>query len=217
MPTVRTPAGTRIYIQSAIAASQSVTAITKANPGVVSYAGNDPAPGNYVALSNIQGMTELEDALVRVGTVDTTGNTFQLEDQDTTAYGTFVSGAMQVVTLGTEIQVATGFSITGGEQQFAEYTYLWDKITRRFPTSKSGMTIELPMIWDPQDAGSVALLAASDASRKTGFKIVFADGLEMLFFGYLGSSGMPNANDINSVMQTNATIVTASRVRYAFP
>jgi len=217
MPTVRTPAGTRIFIQSAISTEQNVTAITKANPGVVSYDGTDPATGGYVALSNIQGMTELEDALCRVGTVDTTANTLQLEDQDTTNYGTFTAGKLQVVTLGTEIQVATGFSITGGEQQFAEYTYLWDKVTRRFPTTKTGMNIDLPMIWDPQDAGSVALLAASDASRKTGFKIVFPDGLEMLFFGYLGSSGMPNAQDINSVMETSATIVTASRVRYAFP
>ena len=37
------------------------------------------------------------------------------------------------------------------------------------------------------------------------------------FFGYLGSSGLPNAQDINSVMQTSARIVTASRVRYVFP
>lgn len=217
MPTVRTPAGTRIFIQSAISAEQNITAISKANPGVVSYDGTDPTAGNYVALTGVQGMTELEDALCRVGTVDTGANTFQLEDQDTTAYGTFTAGKMQVVTLGTEIQVATGFSITGGEQQFAEYTYLWDKVTRRFPTTKTGMNIDLPMIWDPQDAGSIALLAASDASRKTGFKIVFPDGLEMLFFGYLGSSGLPSAQDINSVMQTSATIVTASRVRYAFP
>ena len=217
MPTVRTPAGTRIFIQSAIGAAQSISGITKANPGVVSYGGTDPVAGTYVALTGMQGMTELEDALVRVGTVDSVANTFQLEDQDTTNYGTFTSGNMQIVTLGTEIQVATGFSITGGEQQFAEYTYLWDKITRRFPTTKTGMNIDLPMIWDPQDAGSIALLSASDASRKTGFKIVFPDGLEMLFFGYLGSSGLPNAQDINSVMQTNATIVTASRIRYAFP
>lgn len=217
MPTVRTPAGTRIFIQSAIDTAQAVSGITKANPGVASYGGTDPATGNYVAFTDMQGMTELEDALVRVGTVDAGANTFQLEDQDTTSYGTFIAGKMQVVTLATEIQVATGFSITGGEQQFAEYTYLWDKITRRFPTTKTGMDIDLPMIWDPQDAGSIALLAASDASRKTAFKIVFPDGLEMLFFGYLGSSGLPNAQDINSVMQTSARIVTASRVRYVFP
>ena len=217
MPNPRTPAGTRIFIQSAIGASQAVSAITNANPGVASHGGTDPVAGNYVAFTGMQGMTELEDALVRVGTVDSAANTFQLEDQDTTGYGTFTAGNMSVVTIGTEIQVATGFSITGGEQQFAEYTYLWDKITRRFPTTKTGMNIDLPMIWDPQDAGSIALLAASDASRKTAFKIVFPDGLEMLFFGYLGSSGLPNAQDINSVMQTSAKIVTASRVRYVFP
>lgn len=217
MPTVRTPAGTRIYVQSAIGAAQAVTGITKANPGVATYTGTDPVAGNYVALTGVQGMTELEDALVRVGTVDDTGNTFVLEDQDTTAYGDFTAGNMQVVTLGTEILTATGFSMTGGEQQFAPYRYLREKIDRRLPTTITGMDINVQMIWDPQDPGSIALLSASDASRKTAFKIAFPDGLEMLFFGYLGSSGLPNAQDVNSVMQTSATIVTASRIRYVFP
>jgi hypothetical protein len=217
MPTVRTPAGTRIYIQSAIAAAQTVSAVSKANPAVVTYSGADPSNDNYVALTSMVGMTEFEDALVKVAAVNTTANTFEATDQDSTAYGTFTSGSMQVVTLATELQVATGFSINGGEQQFAEYTLLWDRIQRKFPTTKSGLNIELPMIWDPNDAGSQALLAAADASAKRGFKILFPDGLEMLFFGYVGASGLPAAQDANSIMQTNATIVTASRVRYVFP
>lgn len=217
MPTVRTPAGTRIYIQSAIAAAQAVSGISKANPAVVTYSGTDPADTNYIALTNMQGMTELEDSLVKAANVNTTANTFEAEDQDSSNYGTFVSGSMQVVTLATELQVATGFTISGGEQEFAEYTYLWDRIRRKHPTQKTGMDVQLPMIWDPNDAGSQALLAASDATAKRGFKILFPDGLEMLFFGYVGASGLPNAQDANSIMQTTATIVAASRVRYVFP
>ena len=219
MPTVRTPAGSRIYMASAAAgAAQAITAISKASPPVLTYSGADTfTNGTYAALSSIYGMTDFEDALIRVANVNTAANTLEIEDQNSTGYGTFVSGNIQPVTLDTEIVCATGFSISGGEQNFAEYTYLWDKITRKFPTTKGGMQIDIPAIFDPQDAGSVAILAASDASAKRGFKIVLPDGMEMLFFGYIAASGLPNVQDINSVMEATFTIAAASRVRYVFP
>lgn len=219
MPTVRTPSGSKIYMAAAAAGTkQDITAISKANPGVLTYSGADTFTlGSYAALTDLFGMTELEDALIKVGTVDTGANTLQLEDQDTSGYGTFVSGSIAPVTIATEIVAATGFSISGGEQQFAEYTYLWDKITRRMPTTKAGMQIEIPGIWDPADAASKAILSASDKSEKRAFKILLPDGLEMLFFGYIASSGLPNVADINSVMETTFTISVASRVRYIYP
>ena len=219
MPTVRTPSGTKIYMASASSgAKQTITAISKANPGVLTYSGTDNFTiGNYAALTDLFGMTELEDALVKIGTVDTGANTFILSDQDTSGYGTFSAGNVAPVTIDTEIVAATGFSISGGEQQFAEYTYLWDKITRKMPTTKSGMSIEIPAIWDPADAASKAVLEASDKSEKRAFKIVLPDGLEMMFFGYIASSGLPNVQDINSVMQTTFSISAASRVRYIYP
>lgn len=218
MATVRTPAGTRIYMASAAAgAAQAISAITKASPGVLTYSGADTfTNASYAAITDVYGMTDLEDALIRCANVNTTSNTLELEDQNTSGYGTFVSGNIAPVTLDTEIVTATGFSISGGDQQFAEYTFLWDKITRKFPTTKTGMTIDIPAIWDPQDAGSIAVLAASDSSAKRAFKVVLPDGLEMLFFGYIASSGLPKVDNINSVMQTTFQIAAASRVRYVY-
>lgn len=217
MPTVRTPAGTRIYMQSAIGATQSLSGITKASPSVLTYAGTDPSNGNYVALFDMYGMTEYEDALVKVAGVDAAANTFQAEDQDSTGYGTFTSGNMAVVTLATEITVASGFSISGGEQQFSEYQYLWDQVSRKFPTVTSGVSIDLQTIWDPQDASMVALRQAADTKAKRAFKVAFPDGLEMLFYGYVGAPGLPSAGDMNSVMQTSVSIVLATKPRYIFP
>lgn len=217
MATVRTPAGTRIYMQSAIGSTQAISAISKASPPVITYAGADPSNGNYLALTSMQGMTEFEDALVKAANVSAGSNTVEAEDQNSSAYGTFTSGNMQVVTLGTEIQVATGFTLSGGEQQFAEYAFLWDKITRKFPTTISGSQFDLPCIWDPQDAGMIALREAADASAKRGFKVLFPDGLEMLFFGYVSAPGLPKADSINAVMTTNVSIVVATTPRYILP
>lgn len=217
MATVRSPAGTRIFVQSAIAASQAVTGISAASPPVITYSGTDPSNGNYVALTDMYGMTEFEDALVKVASVNGASNTFEAEDQNSTGYGTFVSGNMSVVTMATEISVGTGFSFTGFDQQFAEYALLKDKITRKFPTTVSAGGIEIPSIWDPADAGLAALVAAGDSAEKLGFKILFADGLEMLFFGYIGASGMPRADNTNSIVTTNISVTMSTRPRYVLP
>lgn len=215
--TARTPAGTRIFMQSAISAAQSLTGISKAAGAVVGYSGADPTNGNYIALTDIFGMTEFEDAMVKVSAVDTGANTFVAEDQDSSGFGTFVSGSMQVVTLANEIGDGTGFSITGFEQQFAEYNLLRDRITRKVPTIVSAGGIEIPMLWDPSDATAQAMLAAADSAAKVGFKILFPDGLEMLFFGYIGSSGMPTVDNNNSIMMTKVSISMATRPRYVLP
>lgn len=217
MPTVYTPAGTRIYMQSAIGSTQAISGITKANPPVVTYADADPTTGNYIAMFDMVGMTEFNDALVKAANVVGGSNTFECEDQDSTGYGTFVSGNLAVVTLGTEIQVATGFSMTGGEQQFADYGLLWDTVQRRHPTVQSGAQVELPCIWDPADTGMIALKQASDTKAKKGFKILLPSGLEILFFGYVGSSGLPQAADINSIMTTNVVVTLATKPRYILP
>jgi hypothetical protein len=205
-------------MQSDISATQAISAITKAAPPVCTYVGADTwTNATYIALSGVVGMTELEDALCRVATVNTTSNTLELEDQDSTSYGTFVSGNGQLVTMATEIQCATGFSMSGGDQQFADYTLLWDKISRKFPTTKAGGQVSLQCIWDPSDAGLMAIQAASDASAKMGFRVVFPDALELLFFGYVGSAGLPKADNANSIMTTDVSINIASRIRYAKP
>lgn len=217
MPNVYTPAGTRIYMQSAIAAVQVVSAVTKASPAVLTYVGTDPSNGDYIALTDFQGMTEFNDALVKVSAVDTGANTFAAEDQNSTGYGTFVSGNMYPVTLATEIQVATGFSMSGGDQQFGEYGFLWDTVQRRFPTVQGASQVDLPCIWDPADTGMLALKQAADTKAKTAFKILLPSGLEILFYGYVGSSGLPQAADINQIMTTNVVITLASKPRYILP
>ena len=162
-------------------------------------------------------MTEFEDALVKVGTVDSALNTFVAEDQDSSGYGTFATGNMKVVTMALEIGDGTGFTINGFDQQFAEYNLLRDRITRKIPTTVSAGGIDIPMLWDPTDATAKAIRVAADTSAKLGFKVVFPDGLEMLFFGYIGASGMPKVDNNNSIIMTNVSISMATRPRYVLP
>lgn len=97
--------------------AQNITAVTKANPGVVTYNGSDTfANGERVHVSGVVGMTQLNNREFVVTNVDTGANTFQLYDSDgltvnTTSYGTWSSGGTiaeiyEVVTLYTEAELA---------------------------------------------------------------------------------------------------------------
>ena len=87
----------------------TITGISKANPGVLTYTGTDPANGDWMYLSGIGGMTELNGRYVKVAGVDAGANTFQLTDIhgggniNTNGYNTYTSGgaAARVYTLAT--------------------------------------------------------------------------------------------------------------------
>jgi hypothetical protein len=78
--------------------SQNITAISKANPGVLTYAGADPTNGDWMYLSGIGGMTELNGRYVKVANVNAGANTFELTDIhgggniDTTNFTTYTAG-----------------------------------------------------------------------------------------------------------------------------
>ena len=59
----------QVAIQSALAAAISITAITKANPGVATYSGADPVNGDY-AILKVQGMHQLNKKVVRFANVN---------------------------------------------------------------------------------------------------------------------------------------------------
>lgn len=78
-------------------ASVSITAVSNAKPGVVTYSGTDPNAGDWVYLSNMTGMSRLQKRYAIVTNLNTTAKTFQLYDLfgnaiDTTSYGTYGGG-----------------------------------------------------------------------------------------------------------------------------
>lgn len=70
--------------------SIAITAITQANPPVVTAAAHGLADGDVVKIVGVVGMTELNDEIFVVQNVDT--NTFELADVSASAYGAYVSG-----------------------------------------------------------------------------------------------------------------------------
>lgn len=75
----------------------TITDITKANPGVLTYTGTDPTNDMAFMVDDVVGMTQMNARNVRVKNVNTGAKTFQLTNidgtnLDTSAYGTYTSG-----------------------------------------------------------------------------------------------------------------------------
>lgn len=61
----------------------TITAVTAAEPPVVTYIGTDPDNGDKVYIEDVLGMTELNGNYYRIANINKTSNTFELVDVDT--------------------------------------------------------------------------------------------------------------------------------------
>lgn len=92
--------------------SMTITGVTQGAPGVVTYTGSDPSNGDDVDITNVIGMTQLNNRRFIVQNVNAGANTFQLYERDpvgapipvdTTLFSAYASGglASRVYTLAT--------------------------------------------------------------------------------------------------------------------
>lgn len=195
-----------IAVQSALATAVTITGITKANPGVVSWStGTDPANGNFVLLKT-QGMSQLDYRIARVANLNGAGNTFELEGIDTTSFDTFTSGTFEVITFGTTLSVVGDLNVSGGDFNMIDVTTIHDNVNKQIPGNANPIVINMGCNWDPADAGLIALKNASDNKAIRCILITFANGAKVLFAGYIGSTNFPTG----SAQQKVSTPVTVT-------
>jgi hypothetical protein len=178
----------QVAMQSASGAVKTITAITKANPAVVSSAAHGMANGDIVVLA-VQGMYQLDKRACRIANV--AAGTFELEGVDSTSYDTFTSGTATPATLGTSFSTIAEFSVSGGEFEMIDTTTIHDSQKQNQPGAASATEISGSVNWDPTDAGQTAMKTASDAKAQKVFRVTFANGYKWVFSGYVGYSGGP--------------------------
>ena len=191
---IRTNSGLKLFMESAIAAAKTITAITKAAPGVFSSTAHGFANGDLILLE-IQGMVELHGSLVKVVSVAT--DTFQVAGVDgstgldTTLFSTFSSGTAKKLTLGTSITGVQDFSFSGGEIKTEDTTTVNDIIDTQIVVGATAQAAEMTMQWDPGSAAQKAMLDAFRTRANKGFRVVWPDGANVLFYGTVGYTGAP--------------------------
>jgi len=182
-----------IAVQSALAAALTITAITKANPAVVTYTGADPSNGDFLLLT-VQGMFQVDGRIFRVANVNAGANTLELEGENSTLYDTFSSGSFEVITFGTTLAATLSLASSGGEARMENITTIHDDRDIEVPGNFSAISYTLDNIWDVADAGLVALKYASDNKLKRAIRITFANAQKVLFTGYVACSLLPGGS-----------------------
>lgn len=192
----------QVAMQSALGTAKTISAITKADPGVASSTSHGVADGSYVVL-DVVGMSQVDGRVFRTDNALT--DSFELEGEDTTNYDTFTSGTAQVITYGTTFTTVVNLNASGGDPNFVDVTTIHDNVAKQIPGIASAISYSLENIWDVSDAALLAMKVASDTNTQRAFKFTFSNGQIMVFNGYISAPLLPTGA-AQGLVNTPATI-----------
>lgn len=190
-----------VDVETALGTPLTITGISKANPAVVTYTGTDPANGDLVKF-DVTGMTQLHKRVGRVANVNAGSNTFEIEDEDSTNYGTFVAGTATPVTLGVSMTTVQDVDSGGGEPEYKDISTIHDQIRREVPTVVSAFNLRFGCLWDMTDAAHQELKQATLELTERVIRIRFSNGVVMLGNAYVSAAGVPTGS-AQDVVKTN--------------
>ena len=211
---VKLPNGATLEIASTYADKKTVSALTNANPAVATSAAHGLADNDYVEVSS--GWGKLNDRIVKVAESDT--DTFSLSGYDSSNVSINPagsgSGSVKEITAWTPIPQIMDFSTSGGEMQYANYSFLESDSESQIPTQNNAMSITIEIADDPSLACYAVLKTASDAREKRALRLKLPGGSEIVYNGYVSFSDTPTMKK-NEVMTVKATFsLVAQPLRY---
>jgi hypothetical protein len=160
--------GIRVEVATVLAAAVTgTTAITLANPGVVTDASHGLSNNAVGFYSGMTGMEQLEDQAFRVKNVTT--DTFELQGLNTTNYTAFTSGSYQVGTTWATIAEATAYSVPDANTEDLDATTLLDVIDVIEAGNLAAQPITIPALVRETPSTGMAFV---DAAARTGTKVL---------------------------------------------
>ncbi len=190
------PNGTIFSIGTVYAAPKNVTAISNANPGVVSATAHGLTTGDPFVLTS--GWGALNGGVFIAGT--TTADSFPLLGVDTLDTSLYPAGAgggsIKKVTTWVGLSQITAVETSGGEQQFYQWQYLEENTQRQRPTVKNARQMKITMDFDPALPWHDALLAADRKGTPHAIRAAMPSGSTVYYAMYAAFDGEPSF-DIN--------------------
>ncbi len=155
------------------------------------------AAGDAVELTS--GWGALNGRLVRLKAV-TANTSVVLEEINTTDTVRFPqnagNGTLRKVNTWTQItQLSTQISVSGGDQEFADTTFLEDRLRKRAPTVRGFLGATMEAFFDPALGWYPLLRAISEASAVAGFLMVYPNGARTMGSGNWSLLDVPTIND----------------------
>ena len=199
--------GSTFGVQTSLGTPKTISAISLADPAIVSASAHGFDVGDVVKLENIDGMTQVDDGLFAVDTPVAAG-TFALSGVDSTLYDALVVGSPAPTA--SPVVFSNFCELTGSNQQDGATDQ--EDVSTICSTAKefedglpdSG-TLQLDFNW----AGNLAVQAAMRTARANGTKIAFkvtfpGDGGVVIMIGSVQQTSF--SGQVGQVWKGSATI-----------
>lgn len=195
--------GSTFAVQTGLGATDTITAITAANPPVVTATAHGNLEGDVGQIAGVVGMTELNGNLYVVD--DPTANNFELADVDATAYTPYTSGGTFAPVVFSSFCELTGVNQQDGQADEIEVSTICSTAKEfEIGLGDSG-TVQLDFNWAGNETVQAALRAAKRSGAITAFRVTFpGTGGKVVMLGYVQS--MSFAGQVNGVWTASATI-----------
>lgn len=206
---VSLPDGTIFSIATKYAAAVKMTDLTNATEAVATATGIKV--GDIVVIQS--GWSKINDRVAKIGT----GNKLSKFDTADTSLYPAGSGVGSLVVASDFVQISQVLSseTSGGEQQFATYSFLEDDFERQIPTRNSPTTLTLNIADDMDLPGYQELEKAAESRTAKVVKARLPSGAEIYYNAYISLNQTPSMTK-GEVMAVTSTISLVSRpTRYA--
>lgn len=204
------PNGSVLEIASVFGAAVAFTALTNAAPPVATAAGHDIESGDILLVSS--GWALIADRAVRAAAV--AADTLALSGLNTTNVDKYTpgSGVGSVLPVETWAQISkvTGFTVSGGEQQFVTVGYLENDDDLQFPTNRNPITLSVTVEDQPAAAYVAAVEGFGDSKELTVLRLKLPGGDQILFPGYVSITTTPTM-ERNALMTRTISVGLSGR------
>ena len=205
------PDGSVVAIATAYGTAKPVTAVSNASPAVATAAAHGLANGTIIEAKS--GWSRLNDRVMRVDG-QTTG-TFEYSGLDSTSAQFYPSGSgagsVREITAWTQIAQILSFETSGGEQQFAPFSFLENDFETQLPTITSAQSIKIGIADDPTLMGYLAIKAAAETRSNRALRLTLPNGGTLYYNGIVSFNPTPSLTK-GQVMSVTATFSLQSAV-----
>lgn len=209
---VSLPDGTVFSLAKTYAAPVTMTDLSNAADAVATLTGSPAITANDIVIVH-SGWSKLNDRVAKIGA---TNKLLGMDTTDTDMYPAG-SGGGDLVKVSDWVQISQVLSSesSGGEQQFATYSFLEDDFERQIPTRNSPTTLTLTIADDMKQAGYIALEKAAESRKAQVVKAKLPSGAEIYYHAYISLNQTPSMTK-GEVMAVTSTVSLVSRAtRYA--
>ncbi|MCQ0168430.1 phage tail protein [Pseudomonas sp. S12(2018)] len=208
------PNGAIVEIAMTLGTAIPFTAISNAAPPVLTAEDHGLDTQDVVLIDS--GWAKLTDRAARVANALT--DSFALGGVSTADVDTFTPGAglgsVIPVTDWVQISKVTGFTPSGGEQQFLTVGYLEDDDDRQMPTNRNPISLAI-VVEDQPTAAYVGAVEGFDETKElTVVRLKLRNGDQILYPGYVSITTTPTMERNNLMTRTISVGLSGRPLRY---